>query len=316
MSQSNILLESGTNELEIVEFYLDEPDYRGHYGVNVAKVVEIIRPQPITVMPQMPHPCVMGAFPYRDGRVVPLVDLARYLGTESSSAQEPKVVITEFNRVVTAFQVSGVNRIYRLSWTDVEAPGRFLQNSSQNSITGVVRLDGRVVFLLDMESIVSDLHPGLADAMQVTPREREEVRDKPIRILHADDSASIRSLLIRLLTANNRFELVQVNDGQEAWDRLVDFKNQAESAGESITSFVEGAILDIEMPRMDGLTLCKKIKEDSVLRVLPVAIFSSLITPAQEHKGQSVGADAQFAKPDLQSVSDKLFDLIVYRKNA
>ena len=309
MSHTNILLESGTNELEVVEFYLDEPGYRGHYGINVAKVVEIIRPQPVTAMPQMPHPCVMGAFPYRDGRVVPLVDLSKYLGTEAQANHDPKVVITEFNKVTTAFLVSGVNRIYRLSWTDVEAPGNFLQASSKNSITGVVRLDGRIVFLLDMESIVGDLHPGLALSMQVEGR-ADRVSDRPLRLLHADDSGSIRNLMVRLLTVNNRFELIQATDGQQAWDLLTAFKKQAEAAQRPITDYVEGAILDIEMPRMDGLTLCKHIKEDSVLRVLPVAIFSSLITATQEHKGKSVGANAQFAKPDLQSVSDRMFDLI------
>jgi len=309
MSQTNILLESGTNELEVVEFFLDEPGYRGHYGINVAKVVEIIRPQPITAMPQMPHPCVVGAFPYRDGRVMPLVDLAKYLGTETRSDAEPKVVITEFNKVVTAFQVSGVTRIHRLSWTAVEAPGSFLQASSKNSIVGVVRLDGRVVFLLDMESIVGDLHPGLARSMQVEGR-ADMVGDRPLRLLHADDSASIRELMSEILTVNNRFELMQVADGQHAWNMLLQLKEQAENEQRPITDFVEGAILDIEMPRLDGLTLCRQIKEDSVLRVLPVAIFSSLITEATRHKGQSVGANIQFAKPDLQSVSDRMFELI------
>ena len=314
MSHTNILLESGTNELEVVEFYLDEPGYRGHYGINVAKVVEIIRPQPVTAMPQMPHPCVLGAFPYRDGRVVPLVDLATYLGTEAHSEHECKVVITEFNKVITAFQVSGVNRIYRLSWTDVEAPGLFLQASSKNSITGIVRLDGRVVFLLDMESIVDDLHPGLAVAMQVEGR-ADTVDARPLRLLHADDSGSIRRLMFKLLTINNRFDLIQATDGQQAWEILTAYKERAEREQRPITDFVEGAILDIEMPRMDGLTLCKQIKQDSVLRVLPVAIFSSLITDTLRHRGQSVGADTQFAKPDLQSVSDKMFDLIE-QKNA
>ena len=309
MSHTNILLESGTNELEVVEFYLDEPGYRGHYGINVAKVVEIIRPQPVTAMPQMPHPCVMGAFPYRDGRVVPLVNLAKYLGTEQHADHDPKVVITEFNKVVTAFQVSGVNRIYRLSWRDVEAPGSFLQASSKNSITGVVRLDGRVVFLLDMESIVGDLHPGMALAMQVEG-DAAEADERPLRLLHADDSGSIRKLMHRILTVNNRFEMTQATDGQQAWEMLTEFKNQAQNEQRPITDFVEGIILDIEMPRMDGLTLCKHIKEDSVLRVLPVAIFSSLITDTMKHKGQSVGADAQFAKPDLKSVSGKMFELI------
>ena len=315
MSQTNILLESGTNELEVVEFYLDEQGYRGHYGVNVAKVVEIIRPQPITAMPQMPHPCVLGAFPYRDGRVVPLVDLAKYLGTKALTDHEPKVVITEFNKVITAFQVSGVNRIYRLSWTDVESPGNFLQASSQNSITGVVRLDGRVVFLLDMESIVGALHPGLALAMQIEGR-ADAVNNRPLRLLHADDSGSIRKLMHKLLTVNNRFELMQATDGHQAWEMLTALKERAHKEACPITDFVEGIILDIEMPRMDGLTLCRHIKEDSVLRVLPVAIFSSLITATQEHKGKSVGADAQFAKPDLQSVSDKMFELIMRHSTA
>ena len=312
MSHTNILLESGTNELEVVEFYLDEEDYRGHYGINVAKVVEIIRPQPVTAMPQMPHPCVLGAFPYRNGRVVPLVDLAKYLGAKARTDREPKVVITEFNKIITAFQVSGVNRIYRLSWTDVEAPGIFLQNSSQNSITGVVHLDGHVVFLLDMESIVGGLHPGLALSVLENGR-ADTVHGRPLRLMHADDSGSIRKLMHKLLTANNRFELIQAMDGQQAWEILNSLKEQANNEARPITDFVEGAILDIEMPRMDGLTLCKRIKDDSVLRVLPVAIFSSLITATQEHKGKSVGADAQFAKPDLQSVSDKMFELIAQK---
>jgi two-component system chemotaxis response regulator CheV len=131
-----------------------------------------------------------------------------------------------------------------------------------------------------------------------------------LRLLHADDSGSIRHVMSELLTVKNRFELFQANDGQEAWEMLLAFKARAESEQRPITDFVEGAILDIEMPRMDGLTLCKNIKQDSILRVLPVAIFSSLITDTMRHKGQSVGADAQFAKPDLQSVSDKMFDLI------
>jgi two-component system chemotaxis response regulator CheV len=313
MSHTNILLESGTNELEVVEFYLDEQGYRGHYGINVAKVVEIVRPQPVTAMPQMPHPCVLGAFPYRDGRVVPLVDLATYLSKETQSEHECKVVITEFNKVITAFQVSGVNRIYRLSWTDVEAPGQFLQTSSKNSITGIVRLDGRVVFMLDMESIVDDLHPGLALAMAVNSSV-STADNRPRRLLHADDSGSIRNLMLKLLTADNRFELIQTRDGHQAMEVLQAFKKRAETEQRPITDFVEGAILDIEMPRLDGLTLCRHIKEDNVLRVLPVGIFSSLITDTVRHKGNSVGADVQFAKPDLQSVSNQMFELIEQRK--
>ena len=167
MTQTRILLESGTNELEVVEFFLDEDGYRGHYGINVAKVVEIIRPQKITSTPARQHPCVLGAFPYRYGRVVPMVDLNVFLNNPPLNKQDHKVIITEFNKTLTAFQVSGVNRIYRIKWSEVEAPGKFLQDCSKSTVTGVARLDGRTVFLLDLDGIVTPLNRGLG--MQVPP---------------------------------------------------------------------------------------------------------------------------------------------------
>lgn len=313
MAHSNILLESGTNELEVVEFFLDEGGYRGHYGINVAKVVEIIRPQIITAMPQRPHPCVLGAFSYRDGRIVPIVDLNIYLGNPPVDKEGHKVIITEFNKVITAFQVSGVNRIYRISWTDVEAPGEFLQNSSQYSVTGVVNLDGRTVFLLDLEGIVGELHPGMALHMQIDAGKRAE-REGMVRILHADDSGSIRRLIFNLLNNSGRFEILQVSDGKAAWEMLQSLKQQAEAQNVPLTDLLDGVIADIEMPRLDGLTLCRMIKEDPEMKHLPVAIFSSLVTDSLKHRGESVGADVQYAKPDLQNLSDQLYDLIQTKK--
>lgn len=309
MAQTNILLESGTNELEIVEFYINEPGYQGHYGVNVAKVVEIIRTQPVTAMPQMRHPSVMGAFSHRDGKVIPLVDLAKYLDKESLPAGEPKIIVTEFNKIVTGFQVSGVNRIHRLSWNDVEEPGQFLQNMSRNSVTGVVRLEGKVVFLLDMEKIVADIDPDLAIKLDDLSEELLE-KDRTYTILHADDSGNVRSLVKRLLEENGRFRILQCTNGEDAWQMLANIKRKAAEGGPPVWSEVQAVISDIEMPRMDGLTLCRKIKEDPELRILPVALFSSIVSQSLEHKGQSVGANAQFAKPDLRTLSEKVLRLI------
>ncbi len=362
MGQTGILLESGTNELEIVEFHVDEAtpggpadggtdggacgdapggmaafgiagappcgSLRRRYGVNVAKVLEIIRMQPVTALPQMPHPAVMGAFPHRDGRVIPLVDLATYLGIERDPHGEPKIIVTEFNTVITGFLVSGVNRIHRISWTSVEAPGRFLQEASRNSITGMVRLEERVVFLLDMESIVAEMHPELSIRMErpsaATAGSPGHARETPdaapdvatsqparrYRILHADDSGSVRRLVRSLMEAGGRFELLQANDGQEAWEMLDGLRREADARGAPLSDLVQAVISDIEMPRMDGLTLCRRIKEDPALRALPVALFSSLVSERLGHKGESVGADAQFAKPDLQSLSQKMLELL------
>ncbi len=314
MSQTNILLETGTNELEIVEFYIEEPEYRGYYGVNVAKVLEIIRLQPITNLPQAPHPAVMGAFSHRDRKVIPLINLGLFLGKDPILGREPKIILTEFNTVITGFVVSGVNRIHRISWTKVEAPGRFLQELSQNSITGVVRLEGRVVFILDMENIVSEMHPDLSIFMDAPLPAPVPGTRTVYTILHADDSGSVRKLVYKLLEESGRFKVIQCSDGQEAWDTLLSLKKRAEDEKVPLTSLVQAVITDIEMPRLDGLTLCRQIKEDPALKTLPVALFSSLISEKLEHKGLSVGADAQFAKPDLQSLSTKLLGLLEKKK--
>lgn len=310
MAQTNILLESGTNELEIVEFFLDEPGYRGYYGVNVAKVVEIIRMQPATAMPQMRHRAVMGAFSHRDGKIVPLVDLGRYLDKESTQAtSDSKIIVTEFNNIVTGFMVSGVNRIHRLSWTDVEEPGTFLQNMSKNSITGVVRLENRTAFILDMENVVADMDPALSIRLGKLADGAAESKAR-YTILHADDSGTVRLLVKRLLEDSGLFKVIQASSGEEAWTTLGKIRTAAASGGPAVKQTVQAVISDIEMPRMDGLTLCRKIKEDPELKVLPVALFSSLVSQSLEHKGLSVGADAQFAKPDLQKLSEKVLEMI------
>ncbi|MDO5483646.1 MAG: chemotaxis protein CheW, partial [Desulfovibrionaceae bacterium] len=182
MAQTNILLEAGTNELEVVEFYLDEADpltegaelpdtvlqtpdgervYRGYYGVNVAKVLEIIRMPKVTELPEVQHPSVLGAFNLRS-RIIPLVDLAMWLGkTHVPTQEQPKTIVTEFNNVTTAFMVSGVNRIHRISWEAVEQPNQYVAAVSSNCIVGVVRLEERIIFLLDLEKVVADLNPKL-----------------------------------------------------------------------------------------------------------------------------------------------------------
>lgn len=309
MSQSQILLEVGTNELELVEFYIDEPDgYRGYYGINVSKVVEISRSQPVTAMPQMPHPSVLGAFPFRDGRIVPLIDISRFLNKGGVASDDPRIIITEFNKTHTAFLVSGVTRIHRISWKQVEAPTPLLLEISGGSITAVVRLEGRVVFVLDAEAIVAAMNPALS--VRMDENSNLPVPDQKYHILHADDSVSIRHLVAALLKKEGRFEVTQANDGEEAWKILQKYKEEAAEKQVPVTSLVQGLITDIEMPNLDGLTLCRYIKEDHILKELPVAMFSSLISTSLAHKCASVGADAQFAKPDLQAISDKMYELI------
>lgn len=314
MNQTNILLESGTNELEIVEFFLDEPGkeeqavYRGYYGVNVAKVLEIIRMPQVTEMPEVSHHSVLGAFNQRS-HIIPLVDLAAWLGKTRIEKEPPKVVVTEFNQVTTAFMVSGVNRIHRISWEEVEPPGKFVTSLSNNSITGVVKMGDRIIFILDLEKIVADLNPELGLKLDDSSISTEGERYKAIV---ADDSSLIRAMLKDLLQKAG-FVVETADNGLEAWERLNTLKDVAQRDGRSLTEYVQVIVSDIEMPKMDGHNFTKRIKEDPVLRELPVILFSSLITDKLRHKGDAVGADDQISKPEVSQLAARAKELIKER---
>lgn len=316
MSQTNILLEAGTNELEIVEFYLEEdagpnsPPYRGYYGVNVAKVLEIIRMPKVTELPEVQNPCILGAFNLRSS-IIPLVDLALWLDKVSHKAEEqPKTIVTEFNGVTTAFMVSGVNRIHRISWEEVESPNKYVAAVSNNTVIGVVKLEGRIVFLLDLEKIVANLNPKLG--LRLDDLGDDYDRSERRRALVADDSALIREMLRDLLEKAN-FDVEVVDNGREAWERLQDIKNKSASEERPITDFVQVMVSDIEMPMMDGHNLTKRIKEDPALKDLPVILFSSLITDKLRHKGLAVGADDQVSKPEVTDLARRALALIKAR---
>ncbi len=319
---NNILLEAGTNELEIVEFFIEEKNfaedgteleepYRGYYGVNVAKVLEIIRMPKVTELPEVQHPCVLGAFNLRS-QIIPLVDLTMWLGKVHADIEEdPKTIVTEFNSVTTAFMVSGVNRIHRISWEEVEAPSAYVSKVSNYTVIGVVRLEERIVFLLDLEKIVANLNPALT--LRLDDLGDDIDLSHKYKALIADDSALIREMLRDLLEKAN-FEVEVTEHGAAAWERLQLLKQRAEEEGRPLNEFVNVVVSDIEMPMMDGHNLTKRIKEDPVLSKLPVLLFSSLITDKLRHKGEAVGADDQISKPEVTYLAKRALALIKERE--
>ena len=314
MSQ-NSLLDVSNNELEIIEFLIDEkqPDgkvYSGHYGINVAKVLEIIRMPKVTALPEVQHPSVRGAFNLRS-RIIPLVDLAMWLGkAHPNNEEQPKTIVTEFNNVTTAFMVSGVNRIHRISWEQVEPPNKYVAAVSNNTVIGVVKLEDRIIFLLDLEKVVANLNPKLGLRLDDLG---EDWTNEGYRALVADDSALIREMQRDLLEKAG-FTVEVVSNGRAAWERLLDFKKNAEENNRPITDFVHVVVSDIEMPVMDGLNLTLRIKEDPLLKKLPVLLFSSLITEKLRHKGVSVGADDQISKPEVTQLAHRAMTLIKARE--
>lgn len=299
------------NELEIIEFYIDElleggETYRSYYGMNVAKVLEIIRKPPVTGVPGKHHAAALGTFNLR-GRVLPLVDLGLWLGKKTIGEETHKVIVSEFSGVVTAFVVSGVTRIHRMTWAQVEPPGKYLQAFSHDSITGVVRFDERIVFLLDMEHIIASMDPSVNLATHA--ENVGEGGGAGYMVLLADDSASIRTIIASTLQKAN-FKVTKVTCGQEAWEQLKEWEKQSKEQNKPITRFVNLVISDIEMPQMDGHSLTRQIKTDPAFKDIPVVLFSSLISKVVFDKGLQVGADDQISKPDLPHLTVRAVELI------
>lgn len=295
---NDILLEAGTGELEIIEFVVNNT----RYAINVVKVREIID-MPESGITKLPNPDkkIAGLILCRN-EILTLVDL-KYILSGSSCSKDDKVIICEFNHIKVAFNIDQIVGVHRIKWSDIRKPDDL---SSASLSVGNILYNGKVILMLDFEKIVTDICPscGISEERLVSVDYKDRSN---IQLIMADDSGLIRKLLKDTLTKAGFKKLRMFDDGQQAYDYLLSLK---EKKGKDFLEDVQMLITDIEMPAMDGLTLTRKIKEDSVLSALPVVIFSSLITDELRHKGESVGADAQLSKPEVEHLVDKIDELL------
>ncbi|MCL2046235.1 MAG: chemotaxis protein [Oscillospiraceae bacterium] len=302
-TETNILLETGTNELEILEFIISG----NSYGINVAKITELMQVQEVQEMP-LAHPFVEGVFQPRD-EVYTIIDLARYLGLGISENPDKDIfIISNFNQMNIAFHVHAVESIYRISWQDIEKPDSIIYGGQEGVVTGIAKVDDRIISILDFEKITFDISPETGiDLSEVKTYEGVDRENTPLVV--AEDSALLRKMLSEALHTSGYMNLTILNNGEEAWDYLNRLKDENPS---SIISKAACLITDIEMPKMDGHRLTKLVKTDPVLKDIPVIIFSSLIDENMEKKGLEVGADAQLSKPEIGSLVD-VVDVIVHK---
>lgn len=290
--KKGILLETGTNEFEIVEFSIGPVSY----GINVAKVREVINPMTVTKMPNV-HTWVDGIFTLR-GKVMPLVNLPRCLGAESTTTS-PKVIVSELNNFYVAFLVDEVSRIHRISWTSMEPPPNI---ANSDMVVGIIKMAEKMVVLLDFEKIVSDINPEMNEKFNQITSASDNLLDirKNKSILVAEDSKLLRDLLLGTLHNAGYPNIILSENGQDAWNKI----EKLLASGEPIDNKIQLIITDIEMPQMDGHHLTKRIKEHERLKHLPVIIFSSLINEEMRLKGESIGANGQVSKPEINQLID------------
>ncbi len=293
---NGVLLESGTNELEILEFKLGN----NFYGINVAKVREILPYVMPTPIPNA-HPSIEGIFMPRD-LIITVIDLAKNLNiTSTNESATDMTIITNFNKLNVAFHVHGVVGIHRISWKDIHKP-----DDTINSVaTGIVKFDNKLIVVLDFEKIVSEISPetGLK-ASEVKSLGNRHRNDAPILV--SEDSPFLSNLIIDCLRQSGYTNIINTINGDEAWNKLLKYKED-----NSVYNKVKCVITDIEMPQMDGHHLTKLIKGDADLKHIPVIIFSSLINDDMRRKGELLGADAQISKPEIGSLIEVIDKLIL-----
>ena len=294
---TKILLENGTNELEVLEFELDG----NAYGINVAKIKEIIPYQKVTPVPNS-HPSIEGIFMPRD-TMITAIDLKNCL-QRGVSEEGGLFIITNFNMLDIAFHVDAVKGIHRISWEQIIKPGATVSTSEDSISTGIVKLDNRLVIILDFEKIVSDINPetGLkvSEIESLGDRQRSSVP-----ILIAEDSVLLNKLIVDSLKKAGYDNLIHTQNGQEAYDVI-----QTCKADGTLKDHVQCVITDIEMPLMDGHRLTKLIKSDDATKDIPVVIFSSLVNEEMKKKGEALGADAQLSKPEIANLVRIIDDLV------
>ncbi len=294
---TKILLDSGTNELEVLEFTLG--DYS--YGINVAKIKEIINYQPVTPVPNS-HPSIEGIFMPRE-TMITAIDLKNCLGRGQS---EPGglFIVTNFNNLNIAFHVETVKGIHRVSWRNIIKPDTTISSAEASISTGFIKNEGKLIIILDFEKIITDINP--ETGLKISEIEKLGERDRSdVPILIAEDSVLLNKLIVDSLTAAGYTKITHTENGQKAYDIICKCRDDG-----TLKDHVRLLITDIEMPEMDGHRLTKLVKEDDKTKGIPVVIFSSLVNDDMKRKGEQLGADAQLSKPEIGNLVKTIDELI------
>ncbi len=289
MELTNVLLESGTNELEIMEFTIDGKSY----GINVAKVLEIMKYEKVTPMPNS-LPFIEGIFKPRN-KIMTVIDLPLYLGANKNDDDSRDIfIITTFNKTTLAFHVHSVEVIHRISWTDVEEPDPTIYGDIEGMATGIVKLKDKLITIIDFEKILYELNPssGINLDSIASLKDRAPIH-KPIFI--AEDSPILMKLIQNAIRDSGYTNITVFSNGYECWEEI----KKLHEKGVPLHDVCSCLITDIEMPKMDGHHLLKNIRDDEFLFDLPVIIFSSLIDDNMRLKGNDLGATAQITKPEI-----------------
>jgi len=277
-----ILLETGTNEFEIVEFIIRSGTKEHHFGINVAKVREVIRFPKIVKVPDA-HPSVIGTANIRN-KLIPIIDLSEWLELNfSDDYKDKKIIVTFFNHQYNGFIVDEVVRIHRITWADIKDYSSMSDFNLVETVLGVVDISGNLIQLLDFEKIVLEMNPDTGlKAVDIDYSKSHLRKDKLVYL--AEDSSVIRKFLFNHLEQSG-YQVFAFENGKLLLDKV------KEKTPDLI-------VTDLEMPVTDGAFVVKTVRANPLTKNMPILVFSSLASEENEKKVMGVGANMFIGKPD------------------
>jgi two-component system chemotaxis response regulator CheV len=291
----------GQNRLELLLFRLKGQQI---YGINVFKVKEVLQCPKLSSIPNS-RPMVKGVAHIR-GETIPIIDLAMSIRLPGITAEELAtsfVIITEYNRKTQGFLVAGVDRIVNMNWEDMLPPPKGAGKDIY--LTAVTRIDEKLVEIIDVEKILSEVSPLEEDVTEEIRTRSESRLPSHLPVLVVDDSAVARRQIERCLTAIG-MQVVTRNDGKQALDYL----KEITSDGSKATDHLCLIISDVEMPEMDGYTLVTRCKSDDAINGVYIMLHTSLSGVFNKAMVQKVGADDFMSKFSPDELAERVMEII------
>jgi purine-binding chemotaxis protein CheW len=136
-------------DLHIVGFRVG----RETFGVSISLVHEIVRVPEITAVPDCPA-YVEGVINLR-GKIVPVVDLRKRFGQKPThNPKKNRILVAELEGKMVGLMVDAASEVLKLPPSDVDQPPTMVEDPEQNYVTGVGKLNGRLIILVDLSKIL------------------------------------------------------------------------------------------------------------------------------------------------------------------
>ncbi|GAA7948709.1 chemotaxis protein [Helicobacter pylori] len=294
------------NEAQFLCFRLDEEKDTQLYGLNIFKIREIIHYDGEVTEILGGRDGVMLGFISVRGESIPLVDVKRWLHYNASDLsrnlkeysvkdEHNLVIVCHFSNHSIALKVLKIERIIHKNWTEISAGDKQGINE-EGKISTITRFDKeRVVQILDVEKMISDVFPSLKDLDDLTLRCIEAIQSQKLILIAEDSLSTLKTLEKIVQTLELRY--LAFPNGKELLDYLYE-KEHYQQVGVVIT--------DLEMPVISGFEVLKTIKADSRTEHLPVIINSSMSSDSNRQLAQSLEADGFVVKSNILEIHEML----------